>query len=395
VNIVPQLLIGGIDQTCYVLADVTVKRGREHPAENFEPSTLQATLVSNAAVQTSRGDQVTFTLNAPATDPLWDTSSGTWDAAAGTWDSVARKVTLFVGRVTDLTSVWTVAADGTSFVEVAMVAVDPLSSLANQMLGGAETWPSETCVARVNRISDEIDWPITTIGTGGMLATRSPGSAPALDLLDAAAANGAAVGGIYFHPPTGVTTWTLGAERNTTTPGLVFDSCHLLAQLKAEQAVSDIANDCTVSYSGGEARATDLGSTDAVGWRTASISTDLAVLADAQARAADTIARYCLPAWKVTDVVIPSELLDDAGLAESLLNASLGTRVQLSPLPAPAPTTWNGYLEGWSLAMQTPTTYRVTLNLSPEQYSGPLFPWDSATGTWDAASGAWNDHLTS
>jgi hypothetical protein len=398
VNVDPLFTIAGVDYTCDVLDDVQVVRGRQHPSESFTPATLQATLVSDAAVNAKRGDVVVFTLNAPASDPTWDTSTTTWDATTGTWDSVAVRVVLFSGRITDLTSAWLVMSDGTTYPEVTILAADPLAELANQIVGNDSTWASETCAARAQRISDLLGYPITTTGTGGVLLARAPQSAPALDLLDAAAAAGSAMGGIYYTPATGVTLWTLGAERNTTTAGLTFDNCDVLAGLKAVKSVTDLANNCTVSYGSpsAEAQASDLGSMDGDGVRTASISTDLANYADALALAQDRVARYAVPAWKLTDVVIPSAVLDtQAGLAEALLNASLGTRVQLSPLPAPAPSTWAGYLEGYTFTMTSPTTYSVTLNLSPQEWTGPLFPWDSAAGTWDAATGVWNDHLTS
>ena len=45
----PLLTLDGVDATCDVIADVQVTRGRNHPAENFDPSTCQLSFVNPTA----------------------------------------------------------------------------------------------------------------------------------------------------------------------------------------------------------------------------------------------------------------------------------------------------------------------------------------------------------
>jgi len=397
----PLLTVAGNDATCDALCDVSITRGRQHPAENYDPSTFGVTLINTTAGSVRRGDTVTFALDAPASTPTWDNSTDTWDAQTGTWDSKVTRITLFSGYVTDLTAAWLITPEGT-LPTTRCVAVDPLTALANTLVGDAP-WPSETCAARASRIAALVGIALTILGTGPVLLARDVDRQPALDLLDGCAADGSEWGGIFYDPSSATYQWTLGTERNTTTAAITVDACNMLGDFTVVQAVSDIVNDVTVTYGSptAEVYATDAGSASKDGTRHVTISTHLANTTDAQQRATDHLTRYLTPAWKVDHLLVPSSLLDPAGerpFAESLLKLPLGARIAMTGLPAPASSNPNGYLEGWSFDMQgSPDKWSVGLHVSPAQWSGPLITWDGAdtavAPSWDAVPyyTAWND----
>jgi|SRR5215471_924325 len=396
----PQLLLNGADVTCDALADVQISRGRNHPAENYDPSTMTVSFVEPTASTVERGQTVDFALDAPASNPTWNDATGTWAAATGSWASQEVRLTLFRGYVTDLAADWRVGALGPLPV-VKILATDPLGHLANQMVGDTP-WPAETCAARASRIAGLVGISLTVLGTGPTLLARDVDRQPALDLLDAASADGSTWGGVFYDPVTDAYIWTLGDERNTTTPAATLDDCQISDNVTAAQVVSDVANDVTVTYGSPqvEVHSQDATSVMVDGYRHTSISTALANTVDAQARADTHVQRYSVPVWKLDNVNVSSGVLDpatDHPLAEALLKMPLGSRLAFTDLPKPTDAFVSGYLEGWSFDMHdNPAVWSLGLKVSPVQWSGPLLAWTDAgtvAATWAAVPTAttWQD----
>jgi hypothetical protein len=140
------------------------------------------------------------------------------------------------------------------------------------------------------------------------------------------------------------------------------------------EMVDDLVNDISVEWAGGApATASSAGSITQYERHSASLTTALAGLADAQHRAASIIARLAYPAWQVGAV----ETWDTTVMAHRI-----GAVVTLAPLPPSSPTaagSWSGVLEGWSEQYGPDAAGNLagtwTLALSDRAHSAETVSW--------------------
>lgn len=319
---------------------------------------------------------------------------------------LADGVPRFVGRITDASF-----SDGT----LALLAVSSLSWLARRPIGLGD-WPEEAWSSRVRRALLEAGALTTWAETDGTWADAAgtweeaehgyvlelgdfdpivaarPADPTTLGqyLGELVATNAAAIAQL---PDGAILVQELTARKGRTTVELDPD---LVAANPEWTQVDEVTNRIELEWSGGEVVATDELSRVRFEERSDSISTELAVLEDAEDRAEREVARRAWPRWELSR----AELLElDVGL-------DVGDPVSISELEAGAPaSTYLGVLEGWEDHVEQGSEtidgervgvleWRMVLSLSPPRYSGIGIAWEGlpASETWaDAGAATWNE----
>jgi hypothetical protein len=386
--------LDGVDVTCHAYPPLVVTRGREHPGESFEPS--RCTLSFDDVPMAKRGQVVEVQLNAPDSDPPWSAAVGAWTAQTKTWAETRVRIKLFRGRITDTSTSWVPLVPHVSWdVVTDVVAVDAAAELSSVMVGAA-AYPQESVSARAARIqADALAQGFATTWTNDpsttVVAARDAQRASALELLDDLAHTASLAGGVWHDANLGKMLFVLGGSRQSSVPSYELDSCQMYADVAVVESASDIANDVTVGWvNAGNDDAvviTDPASWTANGRRSKSVQTDLVSISDATARGNAESTRYGRALRRFMDIRLSSTIITNKPEAEALLTLPPGIRVRLSGLPAPAPTGWDGYTEGWSIEVDA-DAWLVTLELSPAGWTGPLLAWSAATHT---PSANWQD----
>lgn len=377
----PRLVIDGRDVTTIAATPVKVDRGRDLPGDGFQPATLTATL-RGQDVRVRRGSSVAFHMNAPASDPTWQDARGTWAEQTGTWGSKRVTLRVFIGTVTDRQTVWVAVEPGEWDTATRITATDAGADLANLMVG-ADPWPAESITDRVLRICQEAGVSVVVDPCPQQVAARDGGEAAAAQLLDQLAQTASHCGGVYVDPYTGAVRFMTDVSRQGRSPDLVLTSADVLDGVALVEGAADLVNAVTVTYvdptvTGGlpEARARVAVPTNPRMVRHEAITTELTDAGDAQRRADSHVSHFSRAVPRITDVVLPSQLLPSRSVAEWVLTATPNLRLQLRDLPAPAdPPVQDGYVEGWQLECWH-DRYTVSLGLSPAVWSGRLLAWD-------------------
>jgi hypothetical protein len=314
----------------------------------------------------------------------------------------------FTGVVSDLRPAQDLAT-GRQLLEV--TATGPLADLALDPIT-TDTWPQESSQDRAARI-------LTTVGvddywaSGTMEVLASDGQySTALELLNTLATDtGAAVfdtpnGLIVFQdihgrrqryiPDTWATmtgTWAdqSGTWAEQSSPAVnepVTIPANVIAwQPSLEQHRGDIVNLVAVEYGSPKAVVVEQDTTSQTKHkvRAASITTNLALEADATTRAEQIITRLALPRYQLGNV---SVLVHDADstLRTQLMNMICGDRVIIAGLPAAYPVTdWLGVLEGWAETYSVDEFgneyHMLGLALSDPRASFAALKWQDVTDT--------------
>lgn len=136
-----------------------------------------------------------------------------------------------------------------------------------------------------------------------------------------------------------------------------------------------IVNDIEVEYDGGGIYQADDSASIAVhGRRAYKLTTELAVAADATARANQILTAQAQPLWNLGQITVLVDRLSTAqrNAAMDLIN---GSRVIINGLPATSPyTQFQGIVEGWS-ETYVPGRHILTLSLSDPRASYQVAEW--------------------
>jgi hypothetical protein len=397
-----QIVVDGVDRTGVAWSPARLAWGREHPQESLDPRRL--VLSFDGVTRFARGQWVTVAADAPATNPQWQDMVGPWSGAVGTWISQRVTLDLFTGRITDTATSWQ-PIDGPPATAwetlVDVIAVDPLGDVAGLTVGDVP-WPAESAHERAQRIANLTGMLAWTVDPAPQpVAARDVDAQSALDLLDDVASWVSLSGGVWFDPLTGTAVWLTDASRSTRVPAVTLSAHEVQTTARLVESPTDLVNEFTATYRDAAnpdalpevTRRDDVSIADN-GRARSSRTTDLTAEADADALALEVVARFAYVTPRLVDVTVRLGMLDRAR-RQTLLGLGPRARVHVDDLPAPAPASWAGYVEGWALDITGPDVdeWDVTLTLSPASWSGPLLPWADvpATLTWAAASTSWHD----
>jgi hypothetical protein len=291
-------------------------------------------------------------------------------------------------------------------VQCDLIAVDPLGDL-NGLTVGDTPWPAEPAHDRAQRIAN-----LTGLLGGWLLdpapqpvAARDVDAQPALMLLDDLASWVSLSGGVRFDPVTQQGLWLTDASRSTRVPAVTLTAHEVQTPARLVESPSDLVNEATIIYRDPadpsampETTVRDDISIGTNGRSRTSRNTELTSAADATALGTELVTRFAYVSPRFENVTVRLGMLDRAR-RQTLLGLGPRARVAVDDLPAPAPDSWHGYVEGWALEVTgpNPDEWDLTLTLSPAAWSGPLLPWaDVPTSvTWQATTVLWHDAFDS
>lgn len=401
-----RVTLDDVEVTCHAWAPLSVKWGREHPGDSFDPRRCAVTFDDIAKPR--RGQTLVAILADPTATPDWAHAVGLWSAAVGSWNAQRVSVVIFRGKITDTQAAWSVVhvhgeEEQRWGAVVDVVAVDPMSELVGQNVGDAP-WPQETVSARATRIQALTPLTWSSDASSAIIAARDVDAQPAYDLLDDLAHMASISGGLWYDPNTLTARFLLGTARNSLVPSMTLDACSIGADAVSIVDATDVVNDVSVQYvnpadptAQPSAHAVQVGSVNTYGRRGRSISTELISATDAQARAQSEAVRFGVAVERWQEIHLGTKYgTVSTALAKALIQAGPSVRCRLTSLPAPAASTWDGYVEGWELTVDS-ASWDVGLNLSPATWSGPLLTWADVPSTQRWADVirpyAWQDAL--
>jgi hypothetical protein len=330
----------------------------------------------------------------------------------------------FVGTVTDVGLTWDVGR-GTYGAEPDVVprgqvmGAGALAGTGRRYIGDVP-WPQESDGARAGRILAAAAATVGQVDPGTVqLLPRDVDRKAALELLGDTANDG---GGVVWESADGLLNYADADHRRNTPPAATLDACDVLMAPHWSKTAAGLVNDVAVAYGippdGGDqpvVTTTNAASIAAYGRYAYSVTTELAALADAQARAQTLTVRGGYPAWNVTDLPLDLSVLDDA-LTDLVLGLEVHDLLQLVGQPAgtPSPGAVNSlWIEGWTERL-TYGGHELTFSVSaycrtvpPPRWNdvSPSQTWDSTlpSATWDSASclgpqpslGRWDDTAAS
>jgi hypothetical protein len=325
-----------------VVADVTIRSGRQRADDGLEP--------------------------ASATIELLETDIGSINVAlAQTLVVTINGAPRFTGRVTEITRT-PIGATGSSWTIVGM---GNISRLARFLL--ALPLPAETATARAERVLTAIGFAHTTTG-GGAYTVGPYGQAG-----DPPATADQILGQLVTD--TGVILQDMGdgsilaqfmdsrLSEDQWTPDPAITSTEL-----AFAQSDDLVNDAAVHWTGGTVTASNPASVAQYEKRSISLDTQLNDAGSAQNRANSIIARLAVPAWAIDTLTTWDAAFFDH---------HVGAIVNVGPLPAGSPvmSPWSGVMEGWTEHYQPSTdgSGRVLgsflVALGDTQHSSEILTW--------------------
>ena len=199
---------------------------------------------------------------------------------------------------------------------------------------------------------------------------------------------------------TGEVRYADALHRRGITPTLRLDACDVLVSPVWTRSTEGLTNRVTVIYGpepedGGEQPSLTVANAESIAVRgryDTSLSTELARLADAQAKATLLLTRNSYPVWIMSALPV-----DVAGLTEAdtlaLLSLDMHELVELTGLPVvgTTPGTASLWVEGWSERLAY-GAHELTLSVSGYCRTSPPPRWDDydPAATWDTAPGTWD-----
>lgn len=382
--------------TCEV-EEVTIRYGRDDPTGQPSASTASLTLPGVAPAALDIGSRVLVDTQPPG----------------GAW---TRR---FTGKVTDLSTTWGLGfdpVDGAGVVPKAEVTcVGPLADLGRRYVG-AEPWPQEKDGARVGRILGLAVDPATVgqVDPGAVdILARDVDHESAQDLLESV---GTDAGGILWETRGGMISYADSEHRRGTPVTVQLGACDVLLAPVWSRTVAGLVNDVSIGYgvaAGGaeqpRAVATRADSIATYGRYAYTTSTQLAVLADAQARAQMLVVRSGVPSWDISQLPVDLSIID-AVRTPMILALNMHSLLSVTGLPVGSPaTTAQLWVEGWTEHLAY-GVHEITFSVTAYCRTAPAPRWDDvdagwtwdtmpATLTWDAttclgpvpSSGRWAD----
>jgi len=261
---------------------------------------------------------------------------------------------------------------------------------------GDVPWPVEKDGARAARVLALAGASVGVVDPGTLnVLARDVDIRSALDVLTDVATS---AGGILWETTGGLVGYADADHRRNVAVALTLDACDVLMAPVWTRTVEGVINDVSVSYgvpSGGATEqptyaANRADSIATYGRYAYALRSELAALADAQARAQLVLVRNSQPAWNLTSLPLDLSILP-AALTRAVLGLDMHSLLGLTGFPAggPAATSLSLWVEGWSETL-TYGGHELTLAVSAYCRTVPPPQWDNVppAWTWDTAGGS-------
>lgn len=309
--------------------------------------------------------------------------------------------TRFSGKVTDINLGWDDDGENTPNAGIGQIlAASTIADLGRAVVGDAP-FPQELDGARVSRVLAlcGITLSPTTSDPGTVqIIPRDIDSSDALSVITGTANS---AGGTLWQTRTGEVRYADAEHRRSLAVSIVFDACDVLVTPTWIRSVLGLINKVSLGYgvppAGGGEQPSVSGQSDSsiatYGTYSYSTATELAALADAQARVLLLITRNAKPAWIMEALPVDIKGLTTAR-TKTLLGLDMHSLIQLDGLPTivaqSAGTVWL-WLEGWTETLAF-GVHELELNVSGFCRSAPPPRWDDmSTILWDDMTITWDE----
>lgn len=409
-NPVWRVIIGGVEYTDYVLANLTATSGRTNIYEQAQAG------YCNLSMYNVTQSQVSIAINDGLTIELKD--------------STGAFVPIFGGSVVDVTIGVTSAGSVLVNETIEVMALGALSRLQKSLTNGVlskdfdgnqiQTILSDLLENNWSEVPAAITWatytPATTtwataentglgeIDTPGdyELAARSSSRTDVYSLVSALATSGL---GYIYEDAQGRISYADSTHRTAylaTNGYRELDAAQAIASgLRISFRAGDVRNSITIKYgatSSSEQSATDPASISTYGQLAQIITTTLHNAADATAQANFYLGLRANPYPMLTSITfeLASPELDDSD-RDALINIFMGLPLRISNLPQNmSSSTYQGFVEGWQFTAGY-NQISVTALLSPLAFSLQAMEWRevSALEKWNTISGTldWSEAI--
>ena len=304
-------------------------------------------------------------------------------------DSAGDPVTLFTGKISNVSNV--VQAAGTS-ATVSIQTISALSTFAQMARSviGDTNWAKEFDDERMTRIFTDAGVTIDTVDTPPVYEFTARTASPA-DAYSLASTYATQAFGYIYETPTGSVGFANESRRFLAvgTSGYLNIPLDyiLFSGLQSQKTLSDIMNSIILSYkANAQKTSSDATSIATYSLVAGSVSTELENGTDAQVQADRYITLRAYPRTSLASFTIQldSPNITSADLDE-LLNISMDTAIEIDNLPlAIKNTTYNGFVEGYNFSFNN-VQMSLTFDSSDVAYSVTPTRWQDvdATLTWN------------
>ena len=309
--------------------------------------------------------------------------------AVDTQDDLGAWRPRFAGRVTDVAVTWAAPQgdDPVPVPQASITAVGPLATLGRRYVGDVP-WPAELDGARAARVLALAGGSLGVVDPGTLnVLARDVDLRSALDVLTDVATS---AGGILWETAGGLVGYADADHRRNMAVAVTLDSCDVLMAPVWTRTVEGVVNDVSVSYgvpaAGGSEQPTYAAnrpeSIATYGRYAYALRSELAAVADAQARAQLLLVRGAQPAWNLTSLPLDLSILSDV-TTRAVLGLDMHSLLGLTGFPAGGPpeTSLTLWVEGWSETL-TYGGHELTLAVSAYCRTVPPPQWDNVPPSW-------------
>jgi hypothetical protein len=357
--------IGGVDFTGETLGGLAIHYGR--------PTIWDQARASYATVSI---------LNSTDTDYAFEIND---DVVVEIQDSDGTDVTVFTGKVTDISNELAAAGSGATVAVQTLTAVGPFAQMARTIVG-TTNYPKEYDDDRINRILTEAGVTIDVVDTPGVYELQERPSDPQ-DAYTLSTYYAGMCFGYMYETKAGAVGYANESRRtvDVSVSGYldIAEGYINWRGINSRKSISDIVNKIILFYKNGQSKtAEDTASATNYGLIEARIDTELEQGDQAQNIADRYVSLRSVPETNFSSFNIN---LDNPNITaadlDQLINIEMGTAIQISDLPnAISPINYRGFVEGWDLVINQYQA-NLTITSSDSTYSVVPIRWQDVDPT--------------
>lgn len=361
--------IGGVDFTGNTLAELAIHYGR--------PTIWDQARASYATVSI---------LNSTDTDYAFEIND---DVVVEIQDSDGTHITVFTGKVTDISNELAAAGSGATVAVQTLTAVGPFAQMARTIVGTTD-YPKEYDDDRITRILTEAGVTVDVVDTPGVYELQDRPANPQ-DAYTLSTYYAGMCFGYMYETKAGAVGYANESRRTVDVENNgyldIAEGYINWRGINSRKSISDIVNRIILFYKNGQSvTSEDTHSITNYGLIEARVDTELEDADQAQNISERYVSLRSIPETNFSSFSIN---LDNPNITavdlDALINIEMGTAVQISDLPnAISPINYTGFVEGWDLVINQYQAL-LTLTTSDSTYSVVPIRWQDVDPTtqWD------------
>ena len=304
-------------------------------------------------------------------------------------DSDGTDITVFTGKVTDISNELAAAGSGATVAVQTLTAVGPFAQMARTIVG-TTNYPKEYDDERISRILTEAGVTVDVVDTPGVYELQERPADPQ-DAYTLSTYYAGMCFGYMYETKAGAVGYANESRRTVDVENNgyldIAEGYINWRGINSRKSISDIVNRIILFYKNGQSvTSEDTHSITNYGLIEARVDTELEDADQAQNISERYVSLRSIPETNFSSFSIN---LDNPNITavdlDALINIEMGTAVQISDLPnAISPITYTGFVEGWDLVINQYQAL-LTLTTSDSTYSVVPIRWQDVDPTtqWD------------